>query len=119
MTMPSIGAVMTVCSRLTSAVWSCDFACTSAASDERICASADSHVHVGRLELGSWQQILVEERLGAVELLLGVGEGDFQAFQIRFRSRDVRALLLDLGVEDRRVEPRDHLPLLHDELKSA
>ena len=40
-TMPSMGAAMTVCARLTCAVFNCDLAWTSPASDDRICASAE------------------------------------------------------------------------------
>ena len=73
--------------------------------------------HFRRLELGPRQQALVEQGLRPFELLLRVGEGHSQAIEIRVGPDDVGALLLDVRLEQRRVEPRDHLPLLHDRVE--
>ena len=83
MTMPSMGAVMTVWARFTSAELSCDFAWTSAASADLICACADCTLTCAVSRSVLRQEALLEERLRPVEFLLRVGERNFQPIQIR------------------------------------
>ncbi len=79
-----------------------------------IWASADWTLHLRGLEIRPWQQVLLGQRLRTLELLLRVVAGDLQPLQIRLGARDVCSLLFDLRVQDRRVEPRDDLALLHE-----
>ena len=59
----------------------------------------------------------VEHRLGPVVLLLGVREVDAEPLEVGLRPDNVGVLLLDLGLDQRRVEPRDDLSLVDDRVE--
>src|SRR5690349_15046262 len=123
--MPSIGASMTVWLRLT-----CDW--LTAASDCVTPASACVTVaccdcsgarrvdgDFRRIEFALRQQLLLRERQRAIVFLLRVDQLHTPLFEItvrlgevRARLRQVGALLLQLRLEQRRIETGDDLALL-------
>ena len=76
---------------------------------------------LGRVELACGEQLLRRQFLGARVLLLRVGQLHTRAIQLAARLGQVGAglhevglHLIELRVEQRRVEPRDDLALLDD-----
>ena len=111
--MPSIGAVMVVWLRLTSAWPRAARACAICACADLNAASACAVADARRLELAGRQQLLAAQRLGAALLDLGVLERDPRPLGVGLQLHQVGPRLVDLGLEQRRLQPGDHLPLLH------
>ena len=76
---------------------------------DRSCASAERTVDFRRFQLGLGDQFLRRELLGARELRSRVIERHAEALEIGFRPDQVGAGLLNLRLDERRIEAREHL----------
>ena len=114
MTMPSIGAVMTVWSRFTSFWFSVAWACVTCARLDCSCALAALSVS----SAASSSCFGISERASSCWVRWSFVSASSTDTRSRSRvglgTEEVRAGLLDLRLEQRRVQPRDHLALADD-----
>jgi hypothetical protein len=111
--MPSIGAVMIVCPRFTCACSSCARAWTYLRLGRfhlRLGLVGGRH---GRLEIRSRDELFRAQLLGAAQLGLRIVDVHAGALGIGLQLRHRGLGLIDLRLEERRLEGRDHLAAPH------
>ena len=76
-----------------------------------------SDVDLRGFQLRPGDQAAVRQLLALSSLTFGIVERDTRSDRPRPDARDVRLLLLDLRLRERRIEPRDDLALLDDRVE--
>ena len=113
-TMPSIGEVMTVCSRFTLAWFRLAFDCATDASADRTCASADASATWADSRSASDTSCFSASLAVRSSASLAASRATFEPLDVGLGPDQVRLRLLDLRLEQRRIEPGEHLALPND-----